>query len=48
MEMEKFYEEARDADVVIYNSTLGGDVQTLEELLGKKCTAGGFQGSAQW
>ncbi len=35
MEMEKFYEEARDADVVIYNSTLGGDVQTLEELLGK-------------
>lgn len=43
MEMEKFYEEARDADVIIYNSTLGGDVQTLEELLGKNALLADFK-----
>ena len=43
MEMEKFSEEARDADVVIYNSTLGGDVQTLEELLGKNALLADFK-----
>lgn len=35
LEMEKFYETARDADCIIYNSTIGGEIYTLEELLEK-------------
>lgn len=33
MEMEKFYETARDADIVIYCSTIVGELQSLEELI---------------
>lgn len=33
MEMEKFYETARDADIAIYSSSIVGELQTLEELL---------------
>lgn len=33
VEMEKFFSTAREADVVIYNSTIGGEVSTLEEFL---------------
>lgn len=33
MEMEKFYETARDADIVIYCSTIVGELQTFDELL---------------
>lgn len=36
MEMESFYAGARDADVLIYNSTIDGGMETLEELLVKK------------
>lgn len=35
MEMESFYAGARDADVLIYNSTIDGGMETLEELLVK-------------
>ena len=34
VEMETFFQTARDADVVIYNSTIGGEVASLDELLG--------------
>ena len=33
IQMESFYAQARDADVLIYNSTASVDVQTVEELL---------------
>lgn len=32
MEMEKFYETAKDADYIIYNSTIGGEVKSLSQL----------------
>ena len=33
MQMEAFVEAAQDADILIYNSTIGGELQDLEELL---------------
>ena len=33
MEMEAFYAGAKDADVVIYNSTVAGELTTLDELV---------------
>ena len=35
LEMERFYAAAKDADCIIYNSTIGGEIHTLEELLEK-------------
>ncbi|MDO5338330.1 MAG: ABC transporter substrate-binding protein [Eubacteriales bacterium] len=35
MQMEEFYARARDADYIIYNSTIDGEISTIEELLGK-------------
>ncbi|HWR23788.1 MAG TPA: ABC transporter substrate-binding protein [Feifaniaceae bacterium] len=35
LEMEKFYATARDADFIIYNSTIGGELQSLDELIAK-------------
>jgi hypothetical protein len=35
LEMETFYSQARDADVVIYNSSIDGEVASVQELLGK-------------
>ena len=35
MEMEAFYSEARNADYLIYNSTIDTEIKTIEELLGK-------------
>lgn len=35
MQMEEFYKEAKDADFLIYNSTIGGEIATVEELLQK-------------
>ena len=35
MEMEAFYSEARNADYLIYNSTIDSEITTIEELLGK-------------
>jgi iron complex transport system substrate-binding protein len=33
VEMETFFQTAREADVVIYNSTIGGEVESLSEFL---------------
>ena len=35
MQMETFYAEAKDADCLIYNSTIDGELETLDELLKK-------------
>lgn len=35
MEMEEFYRTAKNADCIIYNSTIGGEVQTIDELIQK-------------
>lgn len=35
IEMEAFFAAAKDADYMIYNSTLGGEVETLEDLIAK-------------
>ena len=35
MQMESFYAGAKDADMLIYNSTIDGELQTLDELLAK-------------
>ena len=35
MQMENFYAGARDADVLIYNSTIDGELHSLDELLAK-------------
>lgn len=35
LEMEKFYTEAKNADIIIYNGTIGGEVGSLSELLEK-------------
>ena len=33
MELESFYAAAKEADVLIYNSTITGELQTIEDLL---------------
>ena len=33
--MEAFYESAKDADLFIYNSTIEGELTTLDDLLAK-------------
>lgn len=35
MQMETFYTGARDADVIIYNSTIDGELHSIDELLAK-------------
>lgn len=35
MQMEEFYAAAKDADYIIYNSTIDGELSSVEELLGK-------------
>lgn len=35
IQMESFYDGARNADVLIYNSTIDGELKTLDELLAK-------------
>ncbi len=35
LEMEAFYATAKDADFIIYNSTIGGEISSLDELVGK-------------
>ncbi len=35
MQMEEFYHAAKDADYLIYNSTIDGELETLEELLSR-------------
>ena len=33
VEMETFFKTAREADIIIYNSTIGGEVETMDEFL---------------
>lgn len=35
LEMEQFYATAKDADYIIYNSTIGGELHSMDELLSK-------------
>ncbi len=35
MQMEDFYEKAGDADIIIYNSTIGGEIASIDDLLDK-------------
>lgn len=35
MQMEEFFAQAKDADYLVYNSTIDGNLETIEDLLGK-------------
>ena len=43
IQMEDFYAGARDADYLIYNSTIDGNIDTLEQLLQKSPLLSGFK-----
>lgn len=43
MDMEEFYARAKDADYIIYNSTIDGELTTIEELLAKSALLGDFK-----
>jgi len=43
MQMEEFYAAAKDADYILYNSTIAGEVDSLDELLGKSEFLGKFK-----
>jgi len=43
MDMEAFYAGARDADILIYNSTIDGELNTLSQLLEKSELLGDFK-----
>lgn len=43
MTMEEFFATAKDADCLIYNSTIDGEIQTVEELIGKSEMLGRFR-----
>jgi iron complex transport system substrate-binding protein len=35
LEMEKFYATAKEADFILYNSSIGGELSSMEEFIGK-------------
>ena len=43
IQMESFYHEAKDADVLIYNSTIEGNLETLEQLIAKSAPLADFK-----
>lgn len=43
MEPEEFYESAKDADVIIYNSTISGELKSIDELLAKNALLSDFK-----
>lgn len=43
LEMERFYAAARDADVLIYNSAIDGELESLDELLAKSALLEDFK-----
>lgn len=43
MQMESFYERARDADVLIYNSAIDAELQTVDQLLEKSGVLADFK-----
>lgn len=42
LQMEAFYKDAKDADILIYNSTLNGELQTMEQLLSQSSLLADF------
>lgn len=43
MQMEEFYAKAKDADFIIYNSTVDGELTAIEELLAKSSLMADFK-----
>jgi len=43
IQMEEFYRQARDADILIYNSAIDRELETLEQLLEKSAVLGDFK-----
>ena len=43
MEMEAFYAKAKDADYIIYNSTIDGELTTIDQLLAKSSLLNDFK-----
>ena len=43
MQIEEFYNSAKDADIIVYNSSVDGGVESLEELLTKCALLGDFK-----
>ena len=43
LEMESFYSEAKDADVIIYNASIGGGLSSIEELVEKNSLLADFE-----
>ena len=43
MEMEAFYAAAREADYILYNSTIDGELETMEQLLEKNSLLSDFK-----
>lgn len=43
LEMEKFYATAKEADFIIYNSTIDGELSSINELLGKNSLLSDFK-----
>ena len=43
IQMETFYDAARDADVLIYNSTIEADLETIEQLIAKSAPLADFK-----
>lgn len=43
MQMEEFYQRAKDADYLIYNSTIDGELDSIEELLQKEALLADFK-----
>lgn len=43
MQMEEFHAKAKDADYIIYNSTIDGELSTIDELLSKSKLLGDFK-----
>jgi iron complex transport system substrate-binding protein len=43
MQMESFYDGAKDADVLIYNSSIDGELWTVDELLDKSAVFANFK-----
>ena len=43
MEMEAFYAAARDADYLIYNASIDGELETVDQLLEKSGLLANFK-----
>ncbi|MGN8885963.1 ABC transporter substrate-binding protein [Blautia sp. HCP28S3_G10] len=43
MQMEEFYAGAKDADYIIYNSTIDGELSSVDQLLSKSALLGDFK-----